>query len=434
MKRRYFLYIYLLSVLFLSSCTPPQNNNGVDARYLHQWNEALQAGVMNDFFSPPVAGRMNAYPNLMAYLVIHQGEKNSLATKIKDLPIIPSVDAENKDLIALYAFYYVGKKMIYSYQILDDYLLQFDSTLIQDGYTASQLEQAKTEAGKVSSIMLDWVQKDNYKQSRSDTKYSLKNTPGSWKPTAPDYLDALEPNWETIRPFYLDSASQFTMKYAPYPYSMDDKNSNFYRELMEVMDQVDKTDSPELNIAKFWDCNPIEPRHVSHVTYADKKLTPGGHWLSIGRTVSRAKQDNIAKASTMYALLSTSIHDGFIACWDGKYYYNYIRPSTAIQDHINSNWRTLILTPNFPEYPSGHSVISGVASTILASLYGGNTVYQDKSEEPFGMRARSFPSFDSACNEAAMSRFYAGIHFKKAIVDGKALGKDVAQLILNKVN
>ena len=430
MKAVYALALFLLFTASISCRT--DKNIKLSASYLHAWNEALQAGVMNDFFSPPVAARMNAYPNLMAYLVLHQGEKSSLATQIKNGPQLPALKSKEIDLVALYAFYFVAKKMVYSYQMLDTYLTQFDTELTKEGFTEGQLSEAKKEAEEMAKTFLAWIALDNYKKSRSDTKYTLRTEAGSWKPTSPDYFDALEPNWETIRTFYLDSSAQFTYRYQPHPFNMTDKNSAFYKEVMEVMNQVDRTDSSELNIAKFWDCSPIEPRHKSHSTFADKKLTPGGHWLSIGRTLSKFKKEDLLAASYMYALLSTSIHDGFVACWDAKYYYNYIRPSTAIQDNINSKWYSLILTPNFPEYPSGHSVISGVASTVLASIYGANLAYQDKSEEPFGMAARSFPSVDSACKEAAMSRFYAGIHFRKAIEDGQLMGKDIGHFILNK--
>ena len=422
-------------ILFLFFVTTTACNTNVQqplaASYLHEWNMAYEKGIINDFFSPPVAGRMYAYPNLAVYAINTEG-KGKLLQELKGFPALAS-EIKNKELVSLYAFYYVGKKMIYSYNFLEDHLIPFENKLKEDGFTPADLIRSKKKAEEVSKKIIDWAQEDNYKETRSATKFVLKNKAGAWKPTGPDYLDALEPNWKEIRPFFIDSASQFTANYKPYPYNMIDKNNNFYKELMEVKKQVDKTNKEELATSKYWDCNPLAPQHVSHITYAEKKLTPGGHWMNILRNVSISKKENFEKASKAYALVSLSIHDGFVACWQSKYHYDYIRPITAIQENWDSKWNTLILTPNFPEYPSGHSVISGVASTLLAQHYGDETSFMDNAEEPFGMTPRKFNSFTEARDQAAMSRFYAGIHFKKAILDGVDMGREIGQKIIEKL-
>lgn len=423
----------IFAILFvLVSCQNSKTHIDLKAEYLYQWNQAYEEGVMNDFYNPPVASRMNAYPNLACYAVLFANDKNAIFHKIKNFPTLATQN-EHKELVALYLFYEVGKKMIYSFHFLDTYEKEFRQKVKEDGYNENEINAAQNDAKELAAKYLKWVAQDNYKMSRSDTKYILKNTEGSWKPTAPDYLDALEPNWEKIRPFFIDSAAQFTMAIQPHLFNIKNKNSAYYKELMEVKEQVSRTDTTQLNIAKFWDCSPIEPRHVSHASFADKKLTPGGHWMSLCRALLQEQKKNLKEASYALALLSTSIADGFIACWDAKYFYNYIRPITAIQDNLDSKWATLIITPNFPEYPSGHSVASGVASTILNDIFGNTFSFTDKSEIPFGMEARSFPNFDSACNEAAISRFYAGIHYKKAIEDGKTMGRNIGKFILNKI-
>jgi len=427
-KIKFCLFFSLLG--WMVSCTSKKQGE-LDARFLHEWNEAYESGIINDFFSPPVAGRMYTYPNLAAYAVLTNGQGSLL----KALPSFPQIEKIEKhaSLISLYVFYYVGKKTIYSFNYLDDYLKVFDQEMKQLGYSATELSEGKERAAEWAKKINEWSQKDQYKETRSDTKFVLSNKPGSWKPTAPDYADGLEPNWHKIRPFFLDSANQFTANYQPYPYNMTDKKSSFYKELVEVKEQVDKTNVEELATSKYWDCNPLAPQHVSHATYAEKKLTPGGHWMSITRNVSKDRKENITEAAKAYTLVSLAVNDGFIACWHSKYYYDYIRPITAIQDHWDSKWNTLILTPNFPEYPSGHSVISGVASTVLAAHYGNQTSFIDNAEELFGMPPRAFSSFSEACDQAAMSRFYAGIHFKKAIVDGVDMGREIGTFILKKL-
>ena len=424
-------WVACLTLVFLLASCSSSKKNALTAEHLHSWNEAYEAGIINDFFSPPVAGRMYTYPNLATYAVLTQGE-GKLLKPLTTFPALEKVD-EDLELVALYAFYYVGKKTIYSFNYLDDYLVQFDQELKDLGYGSSEIKNAKTTAEGIAEKINTWAKEDNYKETRSDSKFTLNKTPGHWKPTAPDYADGLEPNWKKIRPSFIDSASQFTANYKPYPYNMTDKESGFYKELVEVKEQVDKTSKEELATSKYWDCNPLAPQHVSHITYAEKKLTPGGHWMSITRNVSRDKKENLADASEAYTLVALAINDGFIACWQSKYFYDYIRPITAIQDNWDSKWNTLILTPNFPEYPSGHSVISGVASTVLAAHYGDETKFTDNAEEPFGMTPRTFTSFTTACDQAAMSRFYAGIHFRKAIEDGVDMGREIGDFIVKKL-
>jgi len=375
---------------------------------------------------------MYTYPNLIAYSILTDG-KNTIQPQLKNMPSLSKAATNQKELVACYAFYFVAKKMVYSYNFLDDHLANFEKQLTDVGFDKSDLKAAKEQAEKISKEFLVWVALDGYKESRSDTKFALNSKAGAWKPTPPDFADALEPNWKKIRTFFIDSASEFTLKYEPYPFNIKDENSPYYKELKEVKDQVDQTNEEQLATAKYWDCNPLAPQHNSHATYAEKKLTPGGHWLSIGRNISIDKKDNLLAAAKMYTTVSLSINDGFIACWDAKYHYDYIRPVTAIQENWNSDWVTLILTPNFPEYPSGHSVISGVASTVLASLYGDKVSFTDNAEEPFGMSPRNFTSLTEACDQAAMSRFWAGIHYRKAIEDGVVMGREIGNSIIEKV-
>lgn len=424
-------HLYVLAIFFVlaASCQRKQTIR-VDTNYLHEWNEALEKGILNDFFSPPVASRMYAYPNLMAYTILTDGE-NEMQARLKNFSPITSVEKTQRAIVSLYAFYYVGKKMVYSYHFLDNYLLKFEEQLLKDGYEASDLKKAKALGEKCSQEFLNWVLQDGYKETRSDTKFTLRNKPGSWKPTPPDFMDALEPNWHKIRPFLIDSAAQFTASYQPYPFDMK-AGTDFYRELKEVKDQVDQTNKAQLATSKYWDCNPLAPQHHSHASYGEKKLTPGGHWISITRNISKQQKDNLQQAARSYAFVSASVADGFIACWQAKYFYDYIRPVTAIQENWDPKWMTLILTPNFPEYPSGHSVVSGVASTVLAHIYGDTLTFTDNAEEPFGMPPRKFNTLSATCDEAAMSRFWAGIHYKKAIQDGVLMGREIGQYIIKK--
>ena len=86
-------------------------------------------------------------------------------------------------------------------------------------------------------------------------------------------------------------------------------------------------------------------------------------------------------------------------------------------------------TPPFPEYTSGHSVVSGAASTVLTGIFGDDFAFDDDTELPFGIPIRSFPSFNKAADEAALSRLYGGIHYRAAIDEGLKQGRSLGTLI-----
>ncbi|HVG14737.1 MAG TPA: phosphatase PAP2 family protein, partial [Chitinophagaceae bacterium] len=83
--------------------------------------------------------------------------------------------------------------------------------------------------------------------------------------------------------------------------------------------------------------------------------------------------------------------------------------------YIDPTWTPLLQTPPFPEYLSGHSVISATSATILTHYFGDNFNYTDDIEVRYGLPVRSFKSFQEAAEEAGLSRFYGGIHFMDAI-------------------
>ncbi|HDZ15523.1 MAG TPA: phosphatase PAP2 family protein, partial [Pricia sp.] len=114
--------------------------------------------------------------------------------------------------------------------------------------------------------------------------------------------------------------------------------------------------------------------------------------------------------------------DAYISCWDEKYRSVVIRPETYINQHIDPDWLPVLQTPPFPEYTSGHSVISSAAAMLLTELFGNKFTFDDSTETEFGLPVRHFDSFREAAEEAAISRFYGGIHYMPAIVNGQDEG------------
>jgi hypothetical protein len=156
-----------------------------------------------------------------------------------------------------------------------------------------------------------------------------------------------------------------------------------------------------------------------------KKISPGGHWMNIAGIAAQKAKLNFDDAVVLHTLLSITLVDAFISCWDEKYRSNRIRPETYINRYIDMHWQPLLQTPPFPEYTSGHSVISAAAAEVLSFQLGDQFEFTDNSEEIFDIKARRFQSFRQASDEAAISRFYGGIHYMDAIVNGQAQGKAV---------
>jgi len=136
--------------------------------------------------------------------------------------------------------------------------------------------------------------------------------------------------------------------------------------------------------------------------------------------------------------LTVAMADAAIGCWDAKYTYNYWRPVTAIRETADDGnalttpdltWSPLFATPAHPEYPSGHSCVSGAASVILAHEFGEKTRFTMDSDVMIGV-TRSFRSFAEALDDVRDARVFAGIHFRTATDVGTALGASVGRAVL----
>ena len=168
-------------------------------------------------------------------------------------------------------------------------------------------------------------------------------------------------------------------------------------------------------IARFWSDDP------------GTTPTPSGHSISITTQVLRRERASLAKAAETYARLGMAVSDAFVACWHEKYRYNLLRPVTYIRALIDGDWLPVLVTPPFPEYPSGHSVQSGAAFQVLTDLFGRRYSFVDHTHDERGLASRRFRSFSEAAEEAAFSRLYGGIHFRAAIENGVAQGKRIGR-------
>ena len=424
----------LLVVLMAVGCT-------TDTTYKSELKnpELFQSAVKNlsdiivyDIFSPPVASRVYMYPTIAAYEIMAQAYPEgykSLAGQLNGLTTPPAISEEvAPELAALYAYNQIGKTLIFSENKMKAFQAKLDGKVKDMGVPRSVRKASKAYADDMVEHILTWAKGDLYNQTRTYPKYTILEEEKFWKPTPPDYMDGIEPHWNKIRTLVLDSASQFKPK-DPLMFDLT-KGSPFQTQLQQVYEIGEGLTEEQIEIAKFWDCNPYVTHHRGHAMFATKKITPGGHWIGITAIATRKAKSDFAATINAYTHVSVALFDAFISCWDEKWNTLVVRPETLINKHYDEEWLPLLQTPPFPEYTSGHSVISRASAVVLTELYGDNFSFTDTTEVAFGLPVRSYTSFLHASEEAAISRLYGGIHYMMAIEEGVSQGNKVGEHIV----
>jgi len=245
---------------------------------------------------------------------------------------------------------------------------------------------------------------------------------GVWRPTPLLNASGAGPQFATMTPWVLTRPSQFRL---PPPYSLSSPEyAADYNEIktMGVYSGSLRTDD-QSELALFWAGN-----------------TPL-YWVRIALQVAANRGLSLTENAHLFGLLSVTMADAVIACWDTKYRYVFWRPITAIRlggtdgnasTDPDPGWVPWLDffptgTPAHPEYPSAHAAVSGAAAYILASTFGDNTAFSVTSEVRPG--TRSYPSFSAAVAEIADARVFGGIHFRTSCVRGNALGQSVGAYV-----
>ena len=435
-----FLGFSLPVVFFLilfSGCTKGDwKKSAGDPVLMHATLKAITDRIVFDIFSPPVASRIYAYATVATYEAARHSDSTlvTLSGQLNGLGELPQPEPGKEyqfNVAAIQAMYRIGKTLVFSEEDLDVFYDSLSREISETGIPAEVLQRSIAFGDSVSAAVLRWSAQDNYKQTRSFPKYTILRDESTWKPTPPAYMDAVEPHWNKIRPFVMDSAGQFRPE-PPVPFSAE-KGSDFYRNALEVRDIVAGLTPEQKEIASFWDCNPFMMNVNGHVMFANKKISPGGHWINITAQVCRTQNSSTARSAEAYVRVAVSLADAFISCWDEKYRSKLIRPETYINQYIDPNWVPILQTPPFPEYTSGHSTISGSASVALTDLFGDNFAFSDSTETEFGLPVRSFTSFAQAADEASVSRLYGGIHYRPALNEGIANGRKIGRFIGDRI-
>jgi len=431
--------LWFLGFIICTSCDSKHNQEGLDAYFegsITKYNRKLTDVIVADIFTPPVASRIYAYANIAAYEGIRFVDKKpSLGGQLNHLEKLSLPDSSKTyyyPLTSLVAFTETAKPLVFDLERIDIMQQNLLKEVQEIGIDSETYKNSVSYGKQLATEILSRASKDGYLRRTALPRYSVTDDPGRWRPTPPDYMEAIEPHWRTIKPFVLDSAGQFDPG-LPTAFDSDEK-SKFYQEAKEVYETVKNLDTTQLNIAKFWDCNPNISTTKGHVMYFQQQISPGGHWVHITAQVLDEKKSSLSTSASALSQVSVAIADAFISCWDQKYKSSLTRPETFINEYIDADWAPVLQTPAFPEHTSGHSVASSAAATVLTNIFGDNYAFVDATEVPYGLPVRSYQSFNQAASEAAISRLYGGIHYKPAIELGVLQGRLIGQHILKNVN
>ncbi len=407
-----------------------------DPELLHSAMQQLTGVIVYDIFSPPQASRAYAYASIAAYEVIRHGHPGyrTLAGQVNGLKPVPAPESGSDyvlPLAAVHAFMTVGRALTFSQERMDSLRDVMHRRIARMGVPSDVFERSVAFGDQVAQHILAWARDDHFIQTRGYPKFTVTSDAGRWVPTPPAYMDAVEPSWAMVRPFVMDSASQFRPK-PPHPFDMTE-GSPFFRQVLEVYEATQQLSEDQREIVAFWDDNPYVMHVRGHAMFATKKVTPGGHWMGITAIAARTAGADLVQTAEAYARTAMVVADGFISCWEEKYRSSLVRPETVIHAYMDPQWEPLLQTPPFPEYTSGHSVISAAAAAVLTDQFGAGFAFEDDSEIEFGIPVRSFSSFEEAAAEAAISRLYGGIHYRMAIEEGSVQGRRLGEYVVRRV-
>ncbi|MBT9550600.1 MAG: vanadium-dependent haloperoxidase [Hydrogenophaga sp.] len=439
----------LLGLAALCATLPAQAQAPSPAPAVAPSAEAYSAEVATEWFalallltqqtpgmSPPVASRALAYLGLALYESVAPGMPGhrSLAGQLNELQSLPWAQPDEPlhwPTVAHTAMASMTRMMFphasaenkARIDLLERSLPQklardFDPQLVN----AEVRTRSETFGKLMAMALMTWARTDGGHEAwgplrRHQANYVPPSGAGQWVPTPPAYAPPLLPWWGTVRPFALPVADACPAP--PPPAYSEEAGSAFQRETGEVHRISQAATQAQRQVSLYWADDPL------------KTPTPAGHWSFIASDQLKAGKASLARAARVYARLHLAMADAFIATWKTKYTVNLLRPVTAVQLTLDSQWvPTLMHTPPFPEYPSGHSVLSSAAAGVLEQEFGTSTRFTDNTHNDRGWGPRSFASFRAAADEAAVSRLYAGIHFRSGIEGGKVQGRCVAERVI----
>ena len=387
--------------------------------------------------TPTYGSRSLGYVGLTMYecVVNSSHTHRSLAGQLSGLSALPLPDSGQiyNYTLVLNAGQAVMLKKLFAFASSDrlhrvDSLETSINTALATSENPAVVSRSVAYGQSIAEAIFAWSKTDGgfegYKRN-FEFSYIVPRGAGYW--IAPSFGQVvssvpLHPGWGKNRTFV--PANSTLPVPAMTPYSTNPK-SDYYQQYASVY-QKNKTLTPdEKAIAAWWGDDPSET------------FSPPGHSYNLANIVVKTSGPDLIKAAETYARVGMAVADGFVNCWKAKYTYHCERPSTYVRTNIDASWTQFWPEPPFPAFYSGHSVQSAAAATVLAALYGARFRLVDTSHEgrprdqfrKIDYVPRTFNTFWATAEEAALSRFYGGIHTLQDNEVGLAEGKKIGEHI-----
>ena len=285
----------------------------------------------------------------------------------------------------------------------------------EDGTSGRSIERGIAWGQTVADAIWAWRLTDGI--SPAPAPYIGGTAVGQWRPTPPGFLSGAGVQFSYMTPWVIESPSQFRPDGPPALTSQRYATDFNETKLKGDISGLNRTEDESL-YSRFWNFS-----------------TANAYWNQIALTLAERQHLTLSARSRLLALMNLSAADAAIGCWDAKYTYSFWRPVTAITladtdgnpDTVAVPFTSFLITPNHPDYPSGHSCVSAAAAAVLSNSFGENTSFSVSSDavEMAGV-VRSYGSFSEILEEIKNARVFAGIHFRSACDDGTQLGAQVA--------
>jgi hypothetical protein len=288
----------------------------------------------------------------------------------------------------------------------------------EDGVSGQSVERGLAWGQDVADQIWAWRSADGF--TPAPPPYLGSDAIGKWRPTPPGFLSGAGPQFAYLTPWAISSQSQF--RPGGPPALTSSQYATDFNEIKVMGSATSAARSADQTLfSVFWNGN-----------------TPG-FWNRTAVQVAQARDLSLLEKAHVLAAMNIAMADAIICCWEAKYTYEFWRPITAIPfadldgndaTSADSTWTPLLITPNHPEYPSGHSTASGASAEVLAAFFGDATSFSVTSELTPGV-TRYYTSFSGAVDEVRDARVFGGIHFRSACVDGQNMGRRVAHFVLD---
>lgn len=419
----------LLSVCIMPWCVAAQASERPSPQeILRDWYYLMNELVRHTAtYSPPVASRSFGYLGITAYEAAAGGSDQlvSLVGQVQGLDSVPArepgvgydetmvISAAMSDAIV----YYFGNTGPTGQRAIKAAQKKWGALVavgIPDDVAARSEAFGKAMAASIHEWSLDDGGAVITNMGFPET-WDLPTGDDKWVPTNAirQQQFPLLPEWGNNRTFVIPTGA--TCPTPGNPAFSSEASSQFYREANEVYETGKGVTPEQAAIARFWSDDPM------------LSMTPPGHWVSIALQVAERADLPLDDTVDLLARMGIAMSDAFVGCWHAKYLYNLVRPVTYIRRVIDPKWEPILNTPPFPEYPSGHSTVSGAMDAVMTAFFGDDYAFEDNTGSPDGRNPRSYKSFHEAAEEAGISRLYGGIHFRAAIEDGLAQGRCIGE-------